>query len=633
MTRAKNFLGLGIFLLMAVSTLFFLKNEIPSSIDRPKSSQEGKIDWSRFSGALVRVSMESKVGVLLDEFPEAERERLVLALSEKPKSFWKDRAVRQIRLTSHRLNFGSTDAKKQLPLPPEELWNIAWQGGPEREVLDGHDVLTVQYSFSSTLLTDVESPGISQSELQEIGGVWNEPFLFPVDPEFLFQRTGFACVNEGQFPPNSVDAEEMDLFYNHRCTVEKQLSNIGCHQTDMPTLSCAAALSAKIGKVETAMRFERLPWDRALADAVRVGTITNPDGPDLEPNKEEFRQHRFTYRYIPADSCTLVEECVGGSGWRKLLMFPTADLNIGAHPLDIGLVDYFHTKNGTTLSDHGMFELSACHHHYHFSHYGTFRLGEGSDAINRKNGFCMQPTARLSNHELSPLHHRYVDCVDQGVAVGWIDEYKMGLECQWLDVSDIEQDLVLPLSFTTNPDGLLCEGTLKRDFRGDPLYEPTAFKTSTGTPLDRPQCDFYPDWLSNNSDSYPVEIPESGESYVTGDCREGFFGELRNCGLKNHKELQGCEPGKKVTFTCSIPAGSPAQVVRFCEASKVLGVGIPCTYNDALASGTIDAQKEISFTCPLARDEVETGGVFSFLSGALFPEEKDVEVRCVTKNE
>ncbi len=603
--------------------------------EEKQPSQEPKVQqptWSEFPGALVKVKMESTVGVLLDDIPEDQREKLTQSLIDKSQDFWLDRAKRQIRLTSMKLNFRNNPPKKQLPLPPEDQWKIELTSDPERTTKDGHDVVMVNYSFSGILLTDKASPGLSEPALKNIGGQWDEPFLLPVDPELIFQRTGFACMNEAQFPPNSMDAEESDLFYDDRCKVEKKLSNLGCHQTQMPTMSCTQAVQKNIGKVETAMRFEHLAWDAALADQVRTGTFTTVDGPDLAPDKEEFMNHRFTYRYIPQDSCTLVENCVGGSGWRKLLMFPTADLNSGTQPLEIGVVDYFLEENGSVLSKHGLFELSDCHGHYHFSHYGSFTLGDGSLALTRKNGFCMQPTARLMNNELSPLNHPYVDCIDQGVSVGWIDEYKMGLECQWVDVTEVKPNQELPLSFTTNPDGLLCEGKLKRDAEGNQLFEPTHFKTSEGEPVDKPQCDFSQNWAKNNTESYPVVIPDVGESYVTAPCRDGLFGKLRNCGFKQTDELNECKPGTKVTLTCTTPANSPAQVVRVCEGSRALQSGIPCTYNEALGSTiVVESQKDVSFTCPTARDEIETGGVYSFMTGPLFPSEKTAPVSCVVK--
>ena len=32
-----------------------------------------------------------------------------------------------------------------------------------------------------------------------MGSTWDEPFILPIDPELLFQRTGFACMDEDSF--------------------------------------------------------------------------------------------------------------------------------------------------------------------------------------------------------------------------------------------------------------------------------------------------------------------------------------------------------------------------------------------------------------------------------------------------
>ncbi len=607
----------------------------PPTASSARAVTHTEIDWSAHPGALVRLGLESTVGALLEEIPERQRLAIATELLAKPSSFWIDRAKRQIRMTSLRLSFRNAfypkGTKWQLPLPPEAQWRIELLESPRRTFVDGHDAVTVRYRFSGVLLSDESSPGMSEPALATIGGTWDEPFVFPVDPELLFQRTGYACVDEGQFPPNSVDAEEMDLFYDHACRVEPKLTNTGCHQTAMPAESCLTALRRKVGSVTTAMRFERIAWDHALAESVRVGDVTNPSGPDLEPDHEEFRINRFTYRYIPADSCTLTEQCVGGPGWRKLLMFPTADLNVGARALDIGIVDYFHTQRESLLAQHGLFEYSACHEHYHFSHYGEITLGDGSDAVARKNGFCMQPTARLWNNELSPLRHPYVDCVNQGVASGWIDEYKMGLECQWVDVTQARTGEPLSLAFETNPDGLLCEGTIVRDPQGDELFEPTSFKTSGGKLVSRQQCRRYDAWDANNRDAYHVVVPKIGESYVTGPCREGVFGPLRNCGFANGKTLRDCAPGKKTTVRCAIDAGKSPQVVRLCEGSRVLGSGIPCTANDALGSAVVETSADIAFTCPSARDAAETGGTYAVMTGPLVPGGGNAEVTCTLR--
>jgi hypothetical protein len=57
------------------------------------------------AGSLVRTTMESDVGVVLDEIPPSMRARVVTALVRRPQSFWVSRARVQLRLTGYRLVF------------------------------------------------------------------------------------------------------------------------------------------------------------------------------------------------------------------------------------------------------------------------------------------------------------------------------------------------------------------------------------------------------------------------------------------------------------------------------------------------------------------------------------------------
>ena len=106
------------------------------------------------------------------------------------------------------------------------------------------------------------------------------------------------------------------------------------------------------------------------------------------------------------------------------------------------------------------FEYSECHHHFHFTHYGDFYYAD--EALTAKMGFCLVSTERTSNNELQ-FHSilPYDSCTFQGVAVGWADQYKIGPECQWVDVTHIDttrRPVTELLSFSSNPDGFLCEG-------------------------------------------------------------------------------------------------------------------------------------------------------------------------------
>ncbi len=575
-------------------------------------------------GGLIAVAMRSKVGVLLDEIPNSMRDQVARRLVAKSPEFWQARARRQLHLTTYRLVFREAfydPPRKQLPLPPESVWQIKVLGPAHRKKIEGHDLVLVDYLFKSVLLTDADSPGGSEPRLKHVGGKWEEPFTLPVDPELIFQRTRYACLDEGEFPPLSVDSEEIDSFYDDSCGVEATLTKTGCHQTELSQSSCVDALKSKIGSIETTLQFLRLPWDKAMADKFRVGPVTNPAGADLQIVHSELQDNRLVYRYVSQDSCALAEDCVSETGWRRLLEFSASTRNTGTKALNIGAVDYFIAGVVNPLQAHHVFEFSACHHHYHFRHFGSFSFG-GPTAPNEKRAFCLQTTFRYSNVESSPINNPYGDCSYQGVEAGWGDEYKAGLECQWLDITDVNTvagPVTLPLTFVSNPDQFLCEGTPVLDANGDQVFLPTPFTTEIGEPVDRPACDFFPNWFDNNTDSVDITVPLPGEGYVTAPCAHGEIGPLRNCGFAKQADATACLPGTPVSLHLTAPAGGVPQVIRICESSAVLGVGVACTYQDSLATAAVPAEgTDLLFTCPGPRSATEPGGSYSVYTAPVF---------------
>ena len=589
-------------------------------------------------GALIKVQAGSQVGVLLDEIPGSERNRVVNDLLSKSSEFWEGRASDQIRLMSYRLVFRDAfyeegEGKRALPLPPEEIWNIDVISPPYRTTIQDHDIVLVNYTFTSTLLTDELSPAASEPSLGTIGGLWEEPFVLPIDPELIFQRTGFACMDENQFPPRSVDAEEVDTFYDQETEVEDELSIEGYHVTVMPEQSCIEALDSHIGKIETNLAFERLPWDADMANLVRVGEISNFAGPDLKVEDSVFKTHRVVYRFIEPDSCAIAENSVGASGWRRLLQFSAADRNVGPETLEIGDIDYYLRGNETEMSRLGIYEYSPCHNHYHFKYYGTFTFGD--EPTNHKMGFCLQSTNRFSNNENSPLANRYSGCDFQGIEAGWVDEYKAGLEGQWVDITDVDTSpgpVSKSLSFHSNPDGFLCEGTPVLDSEGNRVYEPTEFRTDDGETVYREKCNFGPEALANNVHSYNVTVPTDGEGYVTGDCNKGEIGPSRNCGFeKVENGILNCTPGEETRLAISIAMDSPPQVLRVCDFSHVLGTGIPCTFNGphnakSLGNALVQSGSEMRFSCPARLNEDEPGGRVVLYLAPLLPDDLPVEI-------
>ncbi len=615
------------------------------------ATPEPEIDLAELElpeGALISVQMESQAGVLLDALPEEQRETAVDSLISKPDSFWEDLAWRQVRLTKRRLNFRNFvyDNKGQLPLPPEELWDFQVDpAGPRRVNIDGHDLVVIDYSFTSTLLTDAESPGKSEPALSEEGGKWNEPFILPVDPDLLLQRTGNACVNEAGFPPNSFDTENVFAFFDYTCQGDSG-GVLGCHRTRLHPQSCLEALTTHVGTTETEMRFERIEWDDELASEVRIGQLTQTTGPDLMVVGSDLENYRITYRYFPADSCALVEQCVNDSGWRRLLQFNATVQNVGAETLFIGPV-----VSANPVST--LFQYNACHAHYHFADYGDFYFSSEEENISSKQAFCVESTNRFSNNEFAPLTHPYT-CRFQGVQAGWVDEYLAGLDCQWIDVTDVPvepEGTTYSLGLTSNPDGFLCEGALVRDENENLVWEESGLTNEDGSPILRPQCEFVPDWDVNNDESRDLTVLPVG-GFVTEPCVNGELDPRRNCGFQ--PQLEGvemppeadqngtpqsepesppgafsCNPGDAVQMTCSIEEPSTPQILRICDYSSQLETGVACVFGDALANELLtESTVQFDFACPLARDEAEEGGLFSLYTAALFETDDRQTVSC-----
>jgi hypothetical protein len=601
----------------------------------PDASDSGGV---QDPGALIDVLVQSQVGVLLDEIPIESRNELLDYLEQQEDTFWIQRARAQVWLMGYRLAYRNffydeSEGRMQLPLPPEELWRITITSAPVVGSVDRHDVLSVDFQLSTTLLTPYESAVRAEPELGYIGGTWDEAFVLPIDPELLLQRTGYACMDEAEFPPNSVDGENVSTFFDHECEAavdEDEVANSDCHITEHPDESCIEALERVVGKVEPLVRFTRLEWDANLADQVRHGRVTNADGADLEVMGGGLENHRIIYRYIAPDSCAIAEGCVAGPGWRRLLQFDASVHNLGAAALDIGNVDYYLENTGTVLGDHNIFQYSECHKHYHFSHYGDFVLNSADGVIGNKQAFCLQSTNRYSNNEHSPLTHPYGSCDYQGMQAGWGDDYGAGIECQWIDITGVPADTA-SLSFVANPDGFLCEGQPVLDEDGQLTFEPTDFKTPSGAPVDRPACDYMPEWDENNSQERAVSVPSAG-GLINTACSRGQIGPLRDCGFAPAQVPQSvieCEPGTTLTLQCTVADRGRPLVLRACDYSHVLGQGVACVFREAVANQILGSgTTAFEAKCPQALDDAEPGGKLSLYTAPLLPTDEPLNVEC-----
>lgn len=142
--------------------------------------------------------------------------------------------------------------------------------------------------------------------------------------------------------------------------------------------------------------------------------------------------------------CAVVEGCVAGPGLRRLLRFTTSTPNLGTGDLYLGRPEEHPDQ----------FSWSECHQHYHYEGYAGYALLDSSGAAvvtGRKQAFCLMDSEPVTATGL-PVY----DCGNQGISVGWADNYGASLDCQWLDVTGVAAG-DYTMQITIDPEGQLRE--------------------------------------------------------------------------------------------------------------------------------------------------------------------------------
>jgi len=310
-------------------------------------------------GALVRVNVQpSTIGITMDEIPLGSRQRLVNFITQQSDAWWEARVKQQLALTLFRLSFRSSyyPGKKQLILPSHFMINFTGPAVRDSSYEGGHDAVIRQYSAEAMIVSTFESPGISDPALKYIGGsVW-ENFTFPIDPQMVLQRTGYACMDEDQFPRNSVDSESVYVYYDDSCVAGQPDSSVnlgtcyqqlqGCHCTKGADLDCPASVQKNVGAIMVNISFTRTAWDEATAtyweSLNNIEMQAAGSGTDLIGVPQTINHQWIIYRYYNTTSCEYLE-CLDrriGDAWRRLLIFDSITSNRGDTTLNIGPVNY-----------------------------------------------------------------------------------------------------------------------------------------------------------------------------------------------------------------------------------------------------------------------------------------------------
>lgn len=156
--------------------------------------------------------------------------------------------------------------------------------------------------------------------------------------------------------------------------------------------------------------------------------------PDLVVPAEEIEQIYIEQVEFEEGDCAILEGCVGGPGLRTLLRFDTPTANVGGVDLAMGL----------PANHPDLFHYDACHKHFHYDGFSNYELVDGDEVlgVGHKQSFCLLDWRSwawpfLQGQEADGDDWTY-NCFNQGISAGWEDVYAADVDCQWIDVTDVE---------------------------------------------------------------------------------------------------------------------------------------------------------------------------------------------------
>ncbi|XP_055926168.1 lysyl oxidase homolog 2-like isoform X1 [Argiope bruennichi] len=189
-----------------------------------------------------------------------------------------------------------------------------------------------------------------------------------------------------------------------------------------------------------------------------AGVICAKELPDLVPDEIEIERSAYLEdRQLLFLQCAMEENCLASEAYkldkndygylyeqRRLLRFTA---RIG----NIGTTDFrpFLPKNA--------WQWHMCHLHYHsmevFAHFDIINLQGQKVAEGHKASFCLE-----DNNCLPGIEKKYA-CAnygDQGISVGCSDTYLHTVDCQWVDITDLQPG-VYKFKVSINPEFKVAE--------------------------------------------------------------------------------------------------------------------------------------------------------------------------------
>lgn len=186
-----------------------------------------------------------------------------------------------------------------------------------------------------------------------------------------------------------------------------------------------------------------------------AGGNNNCAGPDFTIDEEAIKNSLYIGD-SPNDAtgCFVNEGCLNGTGIREVLRFDTKISNVGNQDFYLG----------TPNEQSPLWVFDPCHMHYHFESYAEYILYDENNQplpIGYKTGFC------LEDSQCPNLGDYKFGCGTQGLTVGCADVYSADLNCQWIDITDVNPglySLVVRVNWAQSPDSL---GRYEQDYNNN----------------------------------------------------------------------------------------------------------------------------------------------------------------------
>jgi hypothetical protein len=124
-----------------------------------------------------------------------------------------------------------------------------------------------------------------------------------------------------------------------------------------------------------------------------------------------------------------------------------------------------------------LFEFSSCHGHYHFKGFAHYRLLDLEGHVvteGNKQSFALMDVQPLDAGADGAAREHEFRSEFQGISAGWADVYGAGVDCQWIDVTDVVPGEYV-LEATVNPDHVVDEA----DYENNQVLVPLTVPANT----------------------------------------------------------------------------------------------------------------------------------------------------------